>query len=354
MIEIEKTSLSDFAMALPENLIKKIVWDGYMKRKQNTEEIPKMKNRGYFMAVLCIMAEYGRCFQDPRLVILSDCYVGLIFQNADPKLLMDEFVVDLQREELELEIWDYEKTLDYFKKQYGKWLAGMEFSAGEKDTIYGRMPLKKEYTKQPDMTVRADLITYFTDLQNSLLDETNQYLDYGEKELYEACRRINGIKCGTVSITKRREELEKIYHMKKEEEWKNKLSLFQSRTREDLTFCPKVFYGDNAEKVRQVWNFMSAGRFEFVYFGNDTTRRGTGKTGMVITTEAVYYKTTLSVGEIPVREITHFSYEGKMFGQALIANTIKKKKIALPVDIPDSECLKYIKVLEELLKIIRG
>ncbi|MDY5578053.1 MAG: hypothetical protein SPF70_11410 [Lachnospiraceae bacterium] len=380
MAEIVKTGFSDFVLTLSENVIKKIAWDKYYYVKGSSDRIPARKMAGVAEIVaICLMEEYGCLIQEEELVRNCESVLFQIFCYAP------ESVVSAKMKKIVTEILgentysDYSQTIDYIRKKYGKWLADMEFakpsenfdykgaydrfiSEDAKKLIHWEEIQKKAdelglgiRIEKPDLTISSVTDKFFENQENCIREKYGDYETIHEKELYEAFSQLERIPCRTVYVDRLIKNIETVIDENGKIKWQEKLEQFKKAIADKQLSSGRIFFGDNSTKAEQVEkSFVNSGKFEYIMLINDTSRRLNGKSGMVVTTERIYYHGLLTSGDIPVKQISHFEFTGKTFSQGLAVYTLKGKKIFVPCDVGHTEQLKYLKVLDVLLKILKG
>ncbi|MDE7309094.1 MAG: hypothetical protein K2N61_10635, partial [Lachnospiraceae bacterium] len=273
---------------------------------------------------------------------------------------------------------EYIRTTDYLKKTYGKWLSNMEFCRGREGFSY-----EEAYDKYKNVTVpmlsgwedvqknaeAAGLCLSVMQPQTSLNPETERFFEnqqleaqknfenfdeFDEDRLYHAYRELEVIPFKTVYVQNLAAAVEKKLDRMRRQEWKELLESFKERV-SDKPLDGRILFGDDEFKVKQVTDsFVNSGKFEYVMLINDTSRRLNGKEGVAVTTRNLYYKGMFESGEIPVEDISHFEISGGLFSQGLTVHTNNGKKYSMPCDVGEKEYYKYLKVLEELINVLRG
>lgn len=273
---------------------------------------------------------------------------------------------------------EYAGTVDYIKKIYGKWLAEMEFSNGREGfdyeaayekfrnttavTLNGWEDVQKSADEagivinvlNPDLSVNPQIGNFFEAQKQEAEQKYGNYENFDNKSLYEAYQKLEVIPCKTVYVYHLAVSMEKRLTEVKRHEWEKKLEVFKEAILDRQVVSGRVTYGDNVFKVKQAEDsFVNSGKFEYIMLINDTSKRLNGREGLAITTENLYYKGKLSSGEIKVSDISHFEFAGRMFSQGLTVRTIGGKKYSVPCNVGKTEHYKYLRVLEELIRVLK-
>lgn len=379
MVEIVNTGFSDFVAVLPEPAIKKIIWDKYYEAKGESDRIPCLKNNGSAdLAAVCLLSQYAAVFQNGELLRQCDRQLYLYFVLAPIDMIRNVWRTAFENKEMGISYADYTKIVDFLKHRYAKWLAEMEFAKGEEGFDYDGAAAKyREEHKyageseeeiqqsaaglglnlkilQPVGSIQPDVQRFFLKQEETLKAEYKNFALLDEQELFEAYKKLETIPCRTAGVEKMADEMERLLNTQKRKKWEILLADFRNAVQDFPISNGRVFFGDDSNKTKQMEDaFASIGKFEYVMLGNDTSRRVNGKEGVLITTENLYYKGSLTGGEIRVRDISHFEFMGKMFRQGITVHTLQGRKYTLPCEVGNTEQLKYIKILDELLKIIK-
>lgn len=378
MVDIIKTGFYDFVITLSDYVTKKIIWDRYFEVKADSNRIPAMKKGTAEFAAVCLLREYSGIMPHENLARHCDYIFYQIFQYTPPDEVRSTMKDVLSKLDCGISFGEYIRAADYLKKTYGKWLSEMEFSKGREGFSYeeaydkyknitvpmleGWQDVQKNadaaglmiHVLQPVPTLHPDTEKFFENQQTEAQKKYENYEDFDKEELYKAYQELEVIPFKTVYVDYLADAMEKKLDEIKRREWQELLELFKEKV-SDRPMNGRVVYGDDEFKVKQVEaSFVNSGKFEYVMLINDTSKRMNGKEGMAVTTKNLYYKSMLDSGEIPVGDISHFEFSGSMFSQGLTVRTHSKKKYSIPCDVGKTEHYKYLKVLEELIKVLRG
>lgn len=378
MVDIINSGFYNFVRTLPENVMKKIIWDQYFGMKAESGIVPAMKKGAAEFAAICLLREYSAVMKYEGAVRQCNYIFYQIFQYTPPEVINTTMKNVIANLDCGVSYGEYADVTDYMKKNYGKWLGEMEFSKGREDFNYEEAyeqfqnttasALKgwEDVQRNADETGLAITILKsdtslnrqtedFFDSQSR--DAENRYAGYegfDEKNLYEAYRTLEVIPFKTAYVYHLAVSMEKKLEENSRKAWEEKLKQFQEAVGDRQIICGRVTYGDNEFKVKQVENsFVNSGKFEHILLINDTSKRMNGREGMAVTTESLYYKGRFSSGEIKIRDISHFEFSGSMFSQGLTVHTLGGKKYPIPCNVGKTEHYKYLRVLEELLRVIK-
>ncbi len=368
-----------FVDVLPEPGIKKIIWDTYYRIKGVSEGVPALKTGTADFCALCLLEQYGAVFEKEKLLLNSEYYLSIYFAPAPVELVRDRLRECMEQQELGVKWSDFIKVTEFLKKNCSKWYANMEFYNGTENIDYealwsrytsaygilketleqARERSEKQglqlFLKEGDKLSPMELVTDFFSGQEQTFRETyNGFAAYERGKLMSAYEKLRQVPCYTAATQKILSEMERLLGEATKEDWMNLLNRFFELSKDLLEPNDRVFFGDQTEKTEEVTHhFASLGKFEYVMFGNDTSVGKNGKEGMVITTENIYFKGKISGGELPVTEISHFQFNGKMFGNGMTLYTIKGKKYNIPCEIGKNDQLNYLKVLDGLVRLLK-
>lgn len=376
MVDVVKTGFYHFVLTLSEPVTKKIIWDRYFGIKAESGRIPAMKKGTAEFAAACLLREYAGIMQDEKLAGHCDYIFYQVFQYTPSEEIRTTMKQVLEKLACGISFGEYTRTADYLKKTYGKWLSEMEFSRGKEGFAY-----QAAYDKYKNVTVpmlsgwedvqknadSAGLCLSVVQPQASLNPETERFFENQQLEaqknfekfeefekdrLYHAYQQLEVIPFKTVYVQNLTAAMENKLDKIRRQEWKEMLERFKERVSDKP--CSRVIFGDDEFKVKQALTaFVNSGKFEYVMLMNDTSRRLNGKEGVAVTTRNLYYKGKLESGEIPVEDISHFEIFGGLFSQGLTVYTNSGKKYSMPCDVGEKEYYRYLKVLEELMKVLR-
>lgn len=378
MVDVVKTGFYHFVLTLSEPVTKKIIWDRYFGIKAESGRIPAMKKGTAEFAAICLLREYAGIIPDEKLAGHCDYIFYQVFQYTPLEEIRSTMKQVLEKLACSVSFGEYIRTTDYLKKTYGKWLSNMEFCRGREGFSY-----EEAYDKYKNVTVpmlsgwedvqknaeAAGLCLSIMQPQTSLNPETERFFEnqqleaqknfenfdeFDEDRLYHAYRELEVIPFKTVYVQNLAAAMEKKLDRMRCQEWKELLESFKERV-SDKPLDGRILFGDDEFKVKQVTDsFVNSGKFEYVMLINDTSRRLNGKEGVAVTTKNLYYKGMFESGEIPVEDISHFEISGGLFSQGLTVHTNNGKKYSMPCDVGEKEYYKYLKVLEELINVLRG
>ena len=379
MIEFKTFGFYPFVLNLPDYLIKKIVWDEYYHAKGKSENIPylKGKNAGKF-AALCLLKEYGVMKKNGEIIRQCNYSFYQIFLGMPMELMGGIVRERIVSNEPGLTYEEYIRVAKFIFNHYGKWLETLEFSREEERETsrlrYQKFKEETEGTLTGWQTVQQDAIKRGMDIQLLTSDfndnfEIEKFFLTQEKdierlsqgyesmpasELFSVYQTILQIPCKTKKIEVRLEQVRNRLEQIEQKHWQEILDKLKEAVNLVEFRSNQVFFGDDLEKCREAENiFASTGAFEWILLYHDSSGLLNGKQGMAVTTKKIYYRTRLISGEIDIVEVTGFTFTGTTFSQKLVVNTKKGKKYFLPCTIEKSNHYKYLKVLEELLNIIR-
>lgn len=380
MVELVKCNFSDFVQTLSEPVIKKIIWDRYHKVKGTSKRVPyqKIPDAAAF-GTTCLLEQYALVRGEGELARQCEYIFFQLFQYA-PASVMEESVKKILNGSIEAFTYqDYAKTVEYIRKNYGKWLGELEFTKENKEFSYEEAyntyntevaPALKNWedikavAEEQGLEVLLDadalsvhpVVGVFFDTQDGEIKEKySTYEQWETTALYAGFETLEKIPCKSVDTEELCRAMERKLDEIEREKWQRKLEAFKKVLEEQQLQSGRLIPGDNEEKVRLAEkNYVSSGKFEYVLMINDTSRGLKCKEGMAVTTKNLYYKGRLSGGEIKVQDISHFEITGTLLGQGLAVYTLKGKKILVPCNIGKTEHLKYLKILEELVKILRN
>lgn len=378
MVEMAKAGFWEFVQTLPEPVIKKTIWDKYFSVKAESGNVPSMRGSSYILGTLCLLEQYGLIYEKYELIRQCEFFLYHIFVYAPLDALKDRIKEQFEKKDTELEFWDYAKAAGCLKTKYNKWFAELEFYKGKEDfdyekaeelyknerqaLFYGYERVQEEIKKRGfalDVLsiaerIKPEIEQVFRQQNESTKKDYEGYNGWEEQKLYEGYASLIQIPCRTAYTDKVMQDMERLLAERKRKIVEKLLSQFQSAVADKQVQSGRIFYGNNEDKVRQVESeFVSTGKFEYVLFGNDTSVRLNGKEGLVFTNENLYYKGSFYGGEIPIAQISHFEFSGKMFKQGLVVYTLKGKKYNVPCKIGDTQQLRYLRVLDELVRVLQ-
>lgn len=378
MVDVVKTGFYHFVLTLSESVTKKIIWDRYFGIKAESGRIPAMKKGTAEFAAICLLREYAGIIPDEKLAGHCDYIFYQIFQYTPLEEIRTTMKQVLEKLECDVSFGEYIRVTDYLKKAYGKWLSNMEFCRGREGFSY-----EEAYDKYKNVTVpmldgwedvqknatAAGLCLFVVQPQTSLNPETERFFEhqqleaqknfenfdeFDEDRLYHAYRELEVIPFKTVYVQTLSSAMEKKLDRIRRQEWKQLLERFKESV-SDKPLDGRIAFGDDEFKVKQVTDsFVNSGKFEYVMLINDTSRRLNGKKGVAVTTKNLYYKGMFESGEIPVEDISHFEISGGLFSQGLTVHTNSKKKYSMPCNVGEKDYYKYLKVLEQLMRVLKG
>ena len=96
-----------------------------------------------------------------------------------------------------------------------------------------------------------------------------------------------------------------------------------------------------------------AGRFEYPVIMVDTTHGNTGKEGMIITPEAVYYSSFITCGRIGIDEIKSVEANTGLIGRSVMVYTEDDRKIKLPYAVDSKELKGYTQALNSFVAYLK-
>lgn len=378
MVDVVKTGFYHFVLTLSEPVTKKIIWDRYFGVKAESGRIPAMKKGTAEFGAICLLREYAGIIPDEKLAGHCDYIFYQVFQYAPSEKVRSSVKQMLEKLACSVSFGEYLRAADYLKKTYGKWLSNMEFCRGKDEFSYEEAYEKyKNVTApmldgwgdiqknaeaaglrlsivHPQASLNPETERFFENQQLEAKENFENFYEFDEDRLYQAYRQLEVIPFKTVYVKNLAASIEKKLDEIRRLQWKGLLSNFKERV-VDKPLDGRIVFGDDEFKVKQVLNaFVNSGKFEYIMLINDTSRRMNGKEGVAVTTKNLYYKGKFESGEIPVTDISHFEISGGLFSQGLIVHTNSKKKYSVPCNVGEKEYFKYLKVLEELIKVLRG
>lgn len=357
MTDIKENKFSDFVYTLPENVIKKVIWDQYYEMK--TELVPKLESDGSaWFGTICLLKQFAVIKQMPEIARKCEhaiCLALKLMPVNDWKRHITGFL------EKSIFYSDYLDAVKFIRKTYGKWLSEMEFSDGIKDFPYEetydkfKVDVDLEINRTDDYIISKSVEKFFCDLDKSINEQYEDFESYSYEQLYEAYSQLKKIPCKSVLIRRLEDDIEKKIEVEKVCVWRGKLDKFKTIIAEKEMSNGRIICGDNVEKTKLAEKeFVNSGKFEYILFINDTSRKLDCSEGIAITTDRLYYKKKMGSGDIPVDEISHFEIAGTFFAQGLAAVTFDGKKTMLPYNVEKTESYKYLTILETLLRIIKS
>ena len=96
-----------------------------------------------------------------------------------------------------------------------------------------------------------------------------------------------------------------------------------------------------------------AGRFEYPVIMVDTTYGNTGKEGMIITPEAVYYSSFITCGRIGIDEIKSVEANTGIIGRSAMVYTEDDRRIKLPYAVDSKELKGYTQALNSFVAYLK-
>ncbi len=380
MLEIIKCNFSDFVHTLSEPVTKKIIWDKYYKVKGESGKVPCQKGNGAARVASVFLLEQYALIREKKEIAKQCEYVFFqFFQYASDDTIEASIKKILSDTKGEFSYSDFWKAVEYIKKNYGKWLSDLEWTKEEKEFPYEEkyetFKLEKEqglkdwndilnYATEEglDITIDEEILAvnpvieeFFAIQENEMQENYNEFEQWELLDMHSGYETLERIRCKTVVAGELCKKMEQKIDAIERERWQQKLDAFKEILVDKQPLSGRLVLGDNEEKVKQAQdNFVSSGKFEYIIMLNDTSRGLKCKEGMAITTKNLYYKSMLSGGEIPVQDISHFEITGTVFGQSLAVYTLKGKKILVPCEVGKTEQLNYLRILEELVKILRN
>lgn len=378
MVDIVKTGFYEFVLTLSDHVAKKVIWDQYFAVKAESGRIPAMKRGAAEFSAICLLKEYS-CVMGYENAVRQCGYIFYQFFQYTPSEIMNTVIKNvIENLNCGLTYGEYERTVNYIKKMYGKWLSEMEFSNGRAGFDYeaayenfkntaapalkGWEDVQKSgdeagiviHVCKPDLSINPQIEKFFEDQKQEAEEKYGNYENFDKKSLYEAYQKLEVIPCKTVYVYHLAVSMEEKLTEIKRHEWEQKLEMFKAATLDRQVVSGRVIYGDNECRVKQAEDaFVNSGKFEYIMLLNDTSKRLDGREGLAITTENLYYKGKFSSGEIKLSDISHFEFSGKMFSQGLTVRTVSGKKYSVPCNVGKTEHYTYLRVLEELIRILK-
>lgn len=95
------------------------------------------------------------------------------------------------------------------------------------------------------------------------------------------------------------------------------------------------------------------GRFEYPIFVADTSRGKTGRDGMILTPEHLYYSTLLTAGGIPIESVEQITASTGLLNRGIYAKKKDGTKYKLPYAVETKEMSAYAGVLNEFIQYLK-
>ena len=126
-------------------------------------------------------------------------------------------------------------------------------------------------------------------------------------------------------------------------------------------FYPSAQNSDNGEDKETLEHInyakgtyaADAGMFEYPVIMVDTTHANTGKEGMIITPEAVYYSNFITCGRIGIDEIKSVDANTGLIGKGIMVYTEDGRKIKLPYAVDSRELKGYSEALNSFVAYLK-
>lgn len=94
-------------------------------------------------------------------------------------------------------------------------------------------------------------------------------------------------------------------------------------------------------------------RYEYPILVCDSTRKGTGREGFLLTPEHLFYNSAFSSERIPILQIKNISFSTGLLNKGIYVNQKNGEKTKIPVGLPSREWEGFTRVLDEFIKYLQ-
>ena len=94
-------------------------------------------------------------------------------------------------------------------------------------------------------------------------------------------------------------------------------------------------------------------RYEYPILVCDSTRKGTGREGFLLTPEHLFYNSAFSSERIPILQIKNISFSTGLLNKGIYVNQKNGEKTKIPVGVPSREWEGFTRVLDEFIKYLQ-
>lgn len=94
-------------------------------------------------------------------------------------------------------------------------------------------------------------------------------------------------------------------------------------------------------------------RYEYPILVCDSTRKGTGREGFLLTPEHLFYNSAFSSERIPILQIKNISFSTGLLNKGIYVNQKNGEKTKIPVGVPSREWEGFTHVLDEFIKYLQ-